>query len=69
MSVAIAWRGGECPVHPGTTVLPEFRGPENGAKGLCIGWPCPAWRLDWSHDGSDDDIISYRIIEPSKEVH
>ncbi|MGB3833714.1 MAG: hypothetical protein WA975_17835 [Mesorhizobium sp.] len=59
----IPWAGGDCPVHPRTIVLPTYRGPEDSTKGIRIGWPCPAGRLDWSHDGSDDDIVPYQITQ------
>lgn len=52
--------GGECPVGPMVPVYPSYRGPIDPAKGVRIAC-APAWRLDWSHDGSDDDIIGYAI--------
>jgi hypothetical protein len=65
MSADIAHTGGDCPGNPLTIVTPTYRGPANEAKGIRIGWPVRAARLDWSHDGSDDDIVSYRISEVS----
>jgi hypothetical protein len=65
MRPLIAWTGGECPVHPDTIVIVTYRGPANEAKGIRIGWPIRAGRLDWSHDGSDDDIVMYSLIERS----
>lgn len=54
--------GGECPVHPMALVYPSYRGridPEKGVRIVCAA----ARRLNWSHDGSDDDIIGYKIGE------
>lgn len=63
----IKWAGGERPVPPRDVVETLYRGPEDPALGVRWGWPhpCPAWRLDWSHDGSDDDIVYYRVVAPA----
>ena len=51
---------------PWDQIVPEYRGPSDPAKGTRI--TCaPAGRLDWSHDGSDDDIVAYyvaRVVHP-----
>lgn len=39
-------------------VQPVYRGPASPAKGIRITMAAAA-RLDWSHDGSDDDIMAY----------
>lgn len=58
----IPHNGGECPVHPMMLVYPRYRGRIDPCKGVRI--VCSAaWRLDWSHNGSDDDIIGYEIGE------
>lgn len=58
----IEWKGGECPVDPGTLVEPQYAADADPAKGTRIDWPVPAARLAWNHDGEDDDIIAYRIV-------
>lgn len=55
--------GGACPVEPNTPIEPKYRGPADAAKGSRIA-VAPAWRLDWTHDGSDDDIIGFREYRP-----
>lgn len=55
---AVEHDGGPCPVQDWTVIRPFFRGPEDTTKGVRITL-APAWRLDWSHDGADDDIIAY----------
>ena len=54
------WAGGQCPEHPDSQIQPFYRGPEKptGYRITCA----PASRLDWSHDGGDDDITSYRVL-------
>lgn len=65
---AIGWDGGACPVDPSAIVQPRYRGSPEAAKGVRIEWPCPAWRLNWSHDGQDDDIVAYHVVDgPSQE--
>lgn len=53
------WNGGECPENRDSRIKPFYRGPEKpcGTRITCA----PAWRLDWSHDGGDDDITSYVV--------
>lgn len=63
MSERIDWNGGDLPVHPMTIVHPTYRGPTDPEKGIRIDWPCCAGRLCWYHDGEDDDIVAYRIIQ------
>lgn len=62
----IEWSGGAMPVHGSTEVEVRYRGPAEARKGQRIEWPVFAWALNWSHDGEDDDIIAYRIVEQSK---
>ena len=59
-STTKTWQGGECPEHPDSQIKPNYRGPANphGTRITCA----PAGRLDWSHDGEDDDIISYDVL-------
>lgn len=61
------WSGGDCPVDPELPVQLRYRGPEDSAKGVRI-TAAPAGRLDWSHDGSDDDITAYRPFDPFASV-
>lgn len=51
----IEWAGGECPVPSAKSVEVEF---VNGTKGKDF----PKWWV-WYHNGEDDDIIAYRVIE------
>lgn len=44
-------------------IRPVYRGPADPSKGVRIRM-APAMRLDWRHDGSDDDIVAYEIWEP-----
>ena len=50
--------GGVMPVAADTPVHLLYRGNEDPAKGIRIPF-ARAGRLDWSHDGADDDIIAY----------
>lgn len=59
----IAHTGGGCPVDPSTPVRLEYRGAADPEKGIRIPFAA-AGRMDWSHDGSADDIIAYRV-EPT----
>lgn len=56
----VFWRGGECPVPPGTKVQVQFR---IGA----LGEPAndQPERLRWHHGGNAGDIIAYRVIQPA----
>ena len=59
----IEWKGGECPVPPGTVVEVRFRNgnsdPDSNAE-----W----WTWDWDCDReSTRDIVAYRVVgEPPK---
>lgn len=53
----IEWSGGECPVEAGQTVEVTFR--DGGRKSATLHKP----RKGWEHQGNDDDIIAYRIVE------
>lgn len=44
-------------------IRPAYRGAERPEIGTRIR-VAPAGRLDWSHDGGPDDIVSYEIWEP-----
>lgn len=54
------WNGGGCPEDPDTPIKPFYRGPPKpiGIRITCA----PANRLDWSHDGGDDDITGYVVM-------
>lgn len=52
------WSGGEIPVGFWALVSVVLR---NGNRGSC-----PAADLNWSHTGSTDDIIAYRVVEAAK---
>ena len=55
--------GGPCPVYNRQAwIEPEFRGPEDPAKGVRRAFG-RAWQFVWEHDGEDDDIIGWRIAE------
>lgn len=56
----IPWPGGERPVHPKQRVAVRFR------TGSCSDAASadPWW---WMHDGSDLDIVAYRLLEPVRE--
>lgn len=51
--------GGAYPGSPHDQVRPQYRGPARptGTRITCA----MASRLDWSHDGGDDDIIAYEV--------
>ena len=63
----IEWSGGKCPVPPETPIEPRYRGGEDPTKGVRM-TVAPAQRLAWWHDGEDDDIIAYRIVEHSPSL-
>lgn len=58
----IEWHGGECPVHGRQKVCVQLRcegtRDEDGAG--------PADCYDWSHVGSDGDIVAYRIVKEAR---
>ena len=63
----IPWSGGDCPEAPISQIKPVYRGgydPKRGTRIVCA----PAVRLDWSHDGSDDDIIGYYVLHDGREA-
>lgn len=51
------WNGGECPVHPDTVV--EY---QCYARGVV-----KASGLAWEHDGTECDIIAFRVTKEHKE--
>lgn len=62
----IKWEGGECPVSRKTTIEVIYRdglGPETGAPNLleAVKGRADEWR--WSHSGSGNDIVAYRVVE------
>lgn len=60
----IEWKGGECPVHGMTPVIPQFRADPDretaerdaGGKGIS------AHSYQWDHTGGGADIIAYRVV-------
>ena len=64
MSEWIEHKGGDLPVHPDQVVEVRYRHDEDQTKGTRISWPVPAHRLAWYHDGEDDDIVAYRLVNP-----
>lgn len=57
MSDWLEWKGGTCPVAGGAVVDVTFRN---------VGEAVKRQRADfwvWYHDGADDDIVAYRVIE------
>lgn len=61
--IADGWKphdGGECPVDADAQITPMYRGPSDPQKGIRIEWLFLAGRFDWTHDGTDDDIIAYK---------
>jgi hypothetical protein len=57
------WAGGKCPVPFDVIVAVQYRAKAEPTKGVRIEWPVPAGRLDWTHDGEDDDIVAYAVID------
>jgi hypothetical protein len=57
----IEWAGGECPVRLDAVVTYKLR---NGD--ICI--PQRASQLDWSHNGTWNDIIAYRLASTDREL-
>lgn len=58
--------GGGQPEGDYSQIQPEYRGPVDPKKGTRIVCAMAA-RLDWSHDGGDDDIVGYWLLfDPSK---
>lgn len=55
----IEWGGGECPVDSEVIVEVKFRDPNRCKFNSLI-----AGDFDWSHDGSNGDIIAYRLQQP-----
>lgn len=55
MSEWIEWKGGECPVPWGVRVEVTFRDDTR------CGRRAPGW--NWTHDGGQDDIVAYRVID------
>jgi len=51
----IEWGGGECPVEGCALVEVKFTDGREGSDEIAEWW-------DWSHTGSQGDIIAYRII-------
>ena len=49
------WNGGECPVHPETTVEVWFRG---GGSSVTV-----ATRLFWTHSDKGGDIIAFKVVK------
>lgn len=64
MEIVKTWSGGECPEDKDSRIKPYYRGSEkpHGIRILCA----PAGRLNWSHDGGDDDIVSYVVQYDAK---
>lgn len=55
----IKWEGGECPGD--MRVLVKYRDGRTSKKDYL------ANNYLWQHDGTDDDIIAYRIIQPAAD--
>ncbi len=58
--------GGLYPGHEMDAVRPVYRGPPTIPNGIRIAF-APAKRLDWSHDGGDDDIVAYELVKASRQ--
>ena len=54
------WNGGECPVHPETVVEVWFRGQSYQSA-------LKATYLEWEHDNSTGDIITFQVVTPYVE--
>lgn len=57
MSDWLEWKGGTCPVAGGAVVDVTFRN---------VGEAVKRQRADfwvWYHDGADDDIVAYRVVD------
>jgi hypothetical protein len=59
----IDWKGGECPVPPGTLVEVQLRCESRKEAEANNGEGCPACSWDWSDRGFCYDIIAYRVID------
>lgn len=59
------WEGGECPVPYGTRVAVFYRGHYSHEPHEWESYGGADTPETWAHDGSDGDIIAYRIIEPA----
>lgn len=57
--VWVPWRGGEMPVPSGTPIDVRYRD-ESEETGVEAGGP---FANDWYHDGSNDDIVAYRVLK------
>jgi hypothetical protein len=53
----IEWNGGDRPVERGMRVDARLRGGDTMKRRAASG-------LDWSHWGSEGDIIAYRVVKP-----
>lgn len=53
--------GGTYPGDEMDAIRPIYRGPQTIPDGVRITF-APARRLDWSHSGSDDDIVAYQVV-------
>lgn len=63
----IEWGGGECPAETGTLVDVRYRdGLELYAlpANECQAGPRNAQRSFWRHEGMNNDIIAYRVVNP-----
>lgn len=65
MSEWINHAGGKRPVHLTDIVQVKFRDHDSVIGGMKSDTGC-AGDWAWFHDGSDDDIVAYRIIAPSE---
>lgn len=60
----IEWHGGECPVDPHGKVLVKFRGAGGSSRGESL---THAGNYCWTQDGSNEDIIAYKIVKEEEE--
>lgn len=58
----IDWHGGECPVRERSEVEVRYRAAADPARGQWLRSGLPAAVYAWHHDGTDDDIVAYRVV-------
>lgn len=57
-----SWNGGSCPVPEGTLIEYLKRGGSTLYYGQDGNYTAEPETLDWSHQGSVDDIVAFRIM-------
>jgi len=55
------WNGGECPVHPMTTIKVFFRGIITTKSFMA------SHIVGWLHRNASDDIVAFQVVKENKE--